>query len=61
MRDTSKIVALQVGRTAPMFSKAQLQVYSPAGEGMLNFSVAISHESRIPLYSNSSYSGTKGN
>ncbi|KAI0370539.1 vacuolar protein sorting-associated protein 16 [Pilatotrama ljubarskyi] len=36
MRDTSKLVAL--GRGAPAFSKAQIQVYSPAGEGLLLFS-----------------------
>ncbi|KAH9852249.1 vacuolar protein sorting-associated protein 16 [Lenzites betulinus] len=36
MRDTTKVVAL--GRAAPAFSKAQIQVYSPAGEGLLLFS-----------------------
>ena len=39
MRDTSRLVA--VGRGAPAFSKAQIQVYSPAGEGLLLFSVDI--------------------
>ncbi|KAI0712429.1 vacuolar protein sorting-associated protein 16 [Earliella scabrosa] len=33
MRNTTKIVAL--GHAAPAFSKAQIQVYSPAGEGLL--------------------------
>lgn len=37
MRDTTKLVAL--GHAAPAFSKAQIQVYSPAGEGLLLFSV----------------------
>ncbi|KAI0828653.1 vacuolar protein sorting-associated protein 16 [Trametes gibbosa] len=36
MRDTTRVVAL--GRAAPAFSKAQIQVYSPAGEGLLLFS-----------------------
>ena len=39
MRDTSRLVAL--GATTPVFSKAQIQVYSPAGEGLLLFSVDI--------------------
>lgn len=39
MRDTTKLVALGPGNTA--FAKAQIQVYSPAGEGLLLFSVAI--------------------
>lgn len=37
MRDTSKLVALGSGTTA--FAKAQIQIYSPAGEGILLFSV----------------------
>lgn len=36
MRDTSKMVAL--GRGGPAFTKSQIQVYSPAGEGLLLFS-----------------------
>ncbi|KAJ7211224.1 vacuolar assembling/sorting protein VPS16 [Mycena pura] len=36
MRDHTKLVAL--GRTAPVTTKAQLQIYSPAGEGLLLFS-----------------------
>ncbi|TFK92340.1 vacuolar protein sorting-associated protein 16 [Polyporus arcularius HHB13444] len=36
MRDTSKMVA--IGHAAPAFSKTQIQVYSPAGEGILLFS-----------------------
>lgn len=39
MRDTSKLVAL--GRGGPAFTKSQIQVYSPAGEGLLLFSVDI--------------------
>jgi len=39
MRDTTKLVAL--GRATTSFAKAQIQIYSPAGEGMLVFSVAI--------------------
>ena len=39
MRDTSKLVALGTATTA--FAKAQIQVYSPAGEGLLLFSVVI--------------------
>ncbi|OBZ67332.1 Vacuolar protein sorting-associated protein 16 [Grifola frondosa] len=33
MRDTTKLIAL--GRATPAFSKAQIQIYSPAGEGLL--------------------------
>ncbi|KAH9899211.1 vacuolar protein sorting-associated protein 16 [Cubamyces lactineus] len=36
MRDTSRLVAL--GAATPVFSKAQIQIYSPAGEGLLLFS-----------------------
>ncbi|KAL6303033.1 vacuolar protein sorting-associated protein 16 [Sparassis latifolia] len=36
MRDNAKLVAL--GRATPSFSKAQIQIYSPAGEGILLFS-----------------------
>lgn len=35
MRDTSKLVAL--GRGGPAFTKSQIQLYSPAGEGLLLF------------------------
>ncbi len=37
MRDTSKVVAL--GRGQPTFAKAEIRVYSSAGEGLLLFSV----------------------
>jgi hypothetical protein len=37
MRDNTKLVAL--GRATPIYAKAQIQVYSPAGEGLLLFSV----------------------
>ena len=37
MRDNTKLLAL--GRTMPSITKAQIQVYSPAGEGLLLFSV----------------------
>ncbi|THH32927.1 hypothetical protein EUX98_g1236 [Antrodiella citrinella] len=37
MRDTTKMVAL--GRATAAFSKTQIQIYSPAGEGLLLFSV----------------------
>lgn len=40
MRDTTKLVAL--GRATPSFAKAQIQIYSSAGEGILVLSVAIS-------------------
>ncbi|KAL0960087.1 hypothetical protein HGRIS_011732 [Hohenbuehelia grisea] len=36
VRDTSKLVAL--GRTTPALNKTQIQIYSPAGEGLLLFS-----------------------
>ncbi|KAH7906991.1 vacuolar assembling sorting protein VPS16 [Hygrophoropsis aurantiaca] len=36
MRDTTKLIA--VGRATPAFTKAQIQIYSPAGEGLLLFS-----------------------
>jgi len=45
MRDNTKLVAL--GRSTPAFAKAQIQVYSLAGEGLLLFSVDTS------LYQNS--------
>jgi len=37
MRDSTKLMAL--GRVTPAVTKAQIQVYSPAGEGLLLFSV----------------------
>jgi hypothetical protein len=37
MRDQTKLMAL--GRSTPAITKAQIQVYSPAGEGLLVFSV----------------------
>jgi len=37
MRDHGKLLAL--GRSTPAVTKAQIQVYSPAGEGLLIFSV----------------------
>lgn len=40
MRDTTKLFAL--GRVTPAVTKAQIQVYSPAGEGLLLFSVDAS-------------------
>ena len=40
MRDTTRVIALAAG--AAPFAKAQIQVYSPAGEGLLLFNVAIS-------------------
>jgi hypothetical protein len=39
MRDTTKIVTLN--RSAPVVSKSQVQIYSPAGEALLLFSVWI--------------------
>lgn len=38
MRDPSKIVAIGRGGTS---SRSQVQVYSPAGEGLLLFNVDI--------------------
>lgn len=40
MRDTTKLIALGRGNT--VFSKAQIQIYSPAGESILLLSVVIS-------------------
>lgn len=37
MRDTTKLIAL--GRATALSAKAQIQVYSPAGESLLVFSV----------------------
>lgn len=37
MRDTTKILTLN--RSGPIPSKSQVQVYSPAGESLLLFSV----------------------
>ena len=57
MRDTSKMIA--IGRAAPAFSKAQVQVYSPAGEPILLFSVDTPLP-RIPVCVLTSYcSGTR--
>ncbi len=39
MRDTSKLVA--IGPTTPMFSKSQIHVYSPSGEGLLLLGVRL--------------------
>ncbi|PPQ86643.1 hypothetical protein CVT25_006827 [Psilocybe cyanescens] len=36
MRDNTKLIAL--GRSTPAISKSQIQIYSPAGEGLLVFS-----------------------
>ncbi|KAA1472557.1 vacuolar assembling/sorting protein VPS16 [Dentipellis sp. KUC8613] len=36
MRDNTKLIAL--GRATPVFAKAQVQIFSPAGEGLLMFS-----------------------
>lgn len=62
MRDTSKLVALGTGTTA--FAKAQIQVYSPAGEGLLLFSVVISLYCHVVQKTDIRYasvhSGTKG-
>jgi len=35
MRDNAKMIA--VGRATPIFAKSQIQVYSPAGSGLLLF------------------------
>lgn len=40
MRDTTKIIALSGTSTA--FAKAQIQIHSSAGEGLVLFSVVIS-------------------
>ena len=40
MRDTSKVTVL--GGATSSFAKAQIQIYSAAGEGLLLFSVVIS-------------------
>ena len=37
MRDNTKLLAL--GRLTPAVAKAQIQIYSPAGECLLSFSV----------------------
>lgn len=34
---------IALGRATPVFAKAQIQVFSPAGEGRLLFSVDIFH------------------
>lgn len=39
MRDSSKMITL--GRSAPALGKAQIQIYSPAGESLLVFSVDL--------------------
>jgi len=37
MRDHTKLLAL--GRSTPAITKSQIQIYSPAGESLLVFSV----------------------
>ena len=39
MRDTKKMIA--IGPATPIFSKSQIQVYSPSGEGLLLLSVRV--------------------
>lgn len=39
MRDTTKLIVL--GRATPASGKSQIQIYSPAGEGLLMLSVDI--------------------
>jgi hypothetical protein len=39
MRDTKKMIA--IGPATPIFSKSQIQVYSPSGEGLLLFNVRV--------------------
>ena len=39
MRDPSKVVA--INRVTPAFTKAQIQIYSPAGEGLTICSVDV--------------------
>jgi hypothetical protein len=58
MRDTTKLIAL--GRTTPAMTKAQIQIYSPAGEGLLLFSVDISPSWTRILADYVPSSGTRG-
>jgi hypothetical protein len=44
MRDTSKMVVIARG-SAPVLSRFQIQLYSPAGESLLILSVRLSYES----------------
>lgn len=39
MRDTKKMIA--IGPATPIFSKSQIHVYSPSGEGLLLLSVRV--------------------
>jgi vacuolar protein sorting-associated protein 16 len=41
MRDSSKAIA--IGLATPLYAKAQVQIYSPAGESMLMCSVEVLH------------------
>ena len=41
MRDNSKLVAVGPGHAATSLTKSQIQLYSPAGEGLLLLSVDI--------------------
>ena len=49
MRDTSKMVAIARG-SAPILSRSQIQLYSPAGESLLILSVRPRHKSAYPRY-----------
>jgi hypothetical protein len=41
MRDSSKAIA--IGLATPLYAKAQVQIYSPAGESILMCSVDVLH------------------
>jgi hypothetical protein len=58
MRDSSKMITL--GRSAPALGKAQIQIYSPAGESLLVFSVDLPYvQEELPSTNFSLNSGTK--
>ena len=56
MRDTSKVLA--VGIATPVFTKTQIQVYSPAGESILICSVDLCLYSEFEPYKPTSCHGS---
>lgn len=57
MRDHTKLLTL--GRSAPAITKSQIQIYSPAGESLLVFSVDIQTILMYGLANDGLPSGTK--
>jgi hypothetical protein len=57
MRDTKKMIA--IGPATPIFSKSQIQVYSPSGEGLLLLSVRVDCPVHAHIFIARAFSGNK--